>query len=331
MDAAQSLRSLEAPLPAKPGNPGFATGFYSILVRKEFRCGFREPRIERLRRQIHTVPQAVDKDVEHREPRIILVVRRDEIPGRVVGRGFLHHILNRLGVLFPAVAIAKILIREFPALQGIGEPVLEPLGLLFGCDMEEDLRDMRPVVDECALEVVDLAIGALPFRLGGEPFDALHQHAAVPRPVEDNDLTLVGQPLPEALHIMLHLLMGRRRGDGMHLEASRVERPAEPPHHATLPCRVTALESDNRVLLRAEIGLLDQLQLRLQRLYFSLIFVEVHSREMVDGRERWTLRNEIFVSVHDCRHPSVASRELASGRTSRVLKNDVAYGSTSSP
>ena len=131
---------------------------------------------------------------------------------------------------------------------------------------------------------------------------ALDQHAAVPRPVEDNDLTLVGQPLPEALHIVLHLLMLRRRGDGVHLEASWVERPAEPSDHAALPCRVPTLQGDNRVLPSAEISLLNQLQLRLQRLYFSLVFVEVHSREMVRGRERWTLRNEIFVSVHDCRH-----------------------------
>ena len=42
------------------------------------------------------------------------------------------------------------------------------------------------------LEFIDLPVSALPFGLCGKPFNALDQHAAVPGPVEDNDLTVVG-------------------------------------------------------------------------------------------------------------------------------------------
>jgi hypothetical protein len=36
----------------------------------------------------------------------------------------------------------------------------------------------------CELEFVDLAIGAAPFLVGREAFDALHQHTAIPGPIE---------------------------------------------------------------------------------------------------------------------------------------------------
>ena len=57
----------------------------STLRCEKLGCGFGEPRIERLRRQVHALPQTVDEDAEHGQPAIVLLVCRHEIPGRVVG------------------------------------------------------------------------------------------------------------------------------------------------------------------------------------------------------------------------------------------------------
>ena len=51
--------------------------------------------------------------------------------------------------------------------------------------MDEQLDDAHAVVGQRALELVDLAVGALPFVLAAETLDPLDQHAAVPGAVED--------------------------------------------------------------------------------------------------------------------------------------------------
>ena len=120
---------------------------------------------------------------------------------------------------------------------------------------------------------------------------------------------MIGQPLPEALEIVLHFLMRRRRGDGMHLEASGIERPAEPADNAALSRRVPALQNDNCVLARPEISLLDRLQLGLQRLQLLLVFVEVHfggNPSMDDSDGRFETRNLPPFMI------AVTSKDLAS-------------------
>ena len=49
--------------------------------------------------------------------------------------------------------------------------------------------------------------GAPPFSLGRKSFDAFDQHTSVPRPVENNYLTLLRQVAPESLQVMFGTLM----------------------------------------------------------------------------------------------------------------------------
>ena len=173
-------------------------------------------------------------------------------------------------------------------MSGFSEPVAEPPHLLVGRDVQEELHQSDPVGDQHALELVDLIVGAAPFGGGGEALDPLDQHPAVPRPVEGDDLAVPRQALPETLQIMERFLPLFRGGDGVDLEASRVERPAEPPDHAALASRVPAFKHDDRALRRAEIGLLDALQRLLQLGETAFVISEVHRREAVDRGQVWT-------------------------------------------
>jgi len=89
---------------------------------------------------------------------------------------------------------------------------MRPL-LLLGADMDEDLDDVRAVVGELALELLDLAVGALPGLAAAQALDALDQHAAVPGAVEDRPIARRRQPVPEPPEIVAALFLGRRRTD----------------------------------------------------------------------------------------------------------------------
>src|SRR5262249_37089839 len=70
-------------------------------------------------------------------------------------------------------------------------------------------------VGQHALELVDLTISMPPFSLGRKSFDPFDQHTPVPRPVENDYLTLVRQMAPESLQatdLMLVELMDYSQG-----------------------------------------------------------------------------------------------------------------------
>ena len=106
-------------------------------------------------------------------------------------------------VLVPMVSVAPVFVADLPVLIGIGLAALESIELLVLCDVKIEFNDNRPVVGELALEFVDLAIGALPFCFRAKFFNALDQHAPVPRAVEDGDLTVGRQLVPKAPHVVM--------------------------------------------------------------------------------------------------------------------------------
>src|SRR4029079_5016361 len=81
----------------------------------------------------------------------------------------------------------------------------------------------RTELDQLALELVDLGIGALPLVGAREALDSLDQHSAIPGAVEDRDRAARRQPPPEAVEIVVGLVVAGRRGDRVDDIAARGE------------------------------------------------------------------------------------------------------------
>ena len=77
----------------------------------------------------------------------------------------------------------------------------------------QNLHDDRAGVGQLLLELVDLVVGAHPVGRRAIAFDALDQHAAVPRAVEDRDAAARRDVAPEAPEVRMRALFVGRRGD----------------------------------------------------------------------------------------------------------------------
>ena len=62
---------------------------------------------------------------------------------------------------------------------------LKTAQLLFRADVDPELYHDHAKIDQLTLELVDLAVGALPLRFVAESLDPLDHHPAVPTAVKD--------------------------------------------------------------------------------------------------------------------------------------------------
>ena len=115
--------------------------------------------------------QLRDDRLHRLESRIPFVVCRDKIPRRIFAGSLLEHLVRRLVVLVPFLAVAPVFIADFPMLQRIGFAAFEAPELLVLGDVKVELDKDRAVVRQQSLELVDLAISALPFRIRSEALD----------------------------------------------------------------------------------------------------------------------------------------------------------------
>ena len=159
-----------------------------------------------------------------------------------------------------------------------------------------------PEVDQHELELVDLAIGAPPFLVGREAFDALHQHAAIPGPVERNDLPLFRQASPEALKVVLSALVLVRRGDRVDLETAGIEGPAKAANEAALAGGIPSLKHEEGPLRGPEIRLLDALKRPLERRQTPLVVGKVQLGVFGDLRKPRAVRDSEILRVYCLRH-----------------------------
>ena len=116
-----------------------------------------------------------DDDVGH-----LLVLGRDRDPRSIGGVGAGDHPVDVFRIDVPAGGVPLVLLGELPGLLRVGLPVLEPLGLLLGGDLQPELEDDLTGVGDDLLEPVDLVGGTVVLLLGAEALDGLHQHPAVP-------------------------------------------------------------------------------------------------------------------------------------------------------
>src|SRR3990170_6267038 len=143
---------------------------------------------------IQLLLESADDRLQCLDARVELVVRLDDRPRRKVGAGLEEHVFRGALVIFPLAPVAPVLLGDLPLLVVCVLTFLEAAQLLLLADVHPELEDDRAGFQQLALELIDLAVGALPRSLGTIPLDALDQHAPIPRAVKDGDLPLLRQP-----------------------------------------------------------------------------------------------------------------------------------------
>src|SRR5215467_9333863 len=153
---------------------------------------------------------------EAREP---LVVRRNDVPGSVLGGRLLDHLFVRFLIVLPEAALLHVGHGELPILLGILETFEEtPFLFIFG-DMEKEFADDHAIASEIALESIDVLVALLPDMFGdaavGEFLRAqkrgMHahdEHFFVVGAVEDADFAALGNVLmvaPEVIVVQLFI------------------------------------------------------------------------------------------------------------------------------
>ena len=93
----------------------------------------------------------------------------------------------------PQLAVVEIAEAELPAFVGAVDAVLQPVALLLGGDVQEQLDDRRALVDEHLLELADVGVALAPHRRRRQLLDAHDEHVLVVAAVEHADLALGGR------------------------------------------------------------------------------------------------------------------------------------------
>src|SRR5262249_54457311 len=81
----------------------------------------------------------------------LLVVRADEVPGRVLRVGRLEHHVAGAGVVVPALAPREVHVAQLPLPEGIGDARLEAALLLVVPDLEPVLEEDDSALDDVLL------------------------------------------------------------------------------------------------------------------------------------------------------------------------------------
>jgi hypothetical protein len=201
----------------------------------------------------------IEQDGGDGDVAIPLVVGGDDEPGSVFVAGVGEDVGVSVLILRPEFALVDVGVGELPILFGFVDAGLEAACLLGAGDVQEELEDDDVVVDEHALEGVDV-FEATTHRLGGDELvDTRGEDVFVVRAVEDADHASgrdCGVSAPEEVVTGLKRCGHLERGD---IAALGVDAGEDVADGAVLAGGVHALENDEQGLLLA--GVEDLLQL----------------------------------------------------------------------
>ena len=172
--------------------------------------------------------QRPDHGLHGLDARVEFAVGFHDGPRRVGRVRAVQHLVHRVSILRPFLAVAPILFRDFPLLERHFFAVSKPAQLFFFVDVDPELEQQRAVIRHQLFHLVDLAVRALPLLLRGKSLHALDQNAPVPRPVKNGKMPGLGHFDPEPPQVVVGEFDVIRRGDGDHLVAAWIH----PPHQA---------------------------------------------------------------------------------------------------
>src|SRR5207248_3249570 len=108
------------------------------------------------------------------------------VPRRILSAGPRKRLLVGLHVLWPQRAIGVIGLADLPLALRILETLPEAVELLVLADVQEDLDDVCPAVDQVVFEIADPTVTLRPDAFGYEVVHTHHQHVLVMRAIEDD-------------------------------------------------------------------------------------------------------------------------------------------------
>src|SRR5690606_39168110 len=229
------------------------------------------------------------------------------MPRRCGGAGMGNHIVQRLLVLGPSLAIAPVFVGQLVALERRALPGLKALELLLLTDRQPELHHDGASGLQLGFEVVDLAIRLLPAVDRGELLDPLDQHPTVIAAVEDRYPSRRGHPAPEAQQVgLVRFFLGRRAG-AVYTQVARVETGAYPADGAALAGGIGALVYQQQAAAGKIRPAYQRAQFLLVAGQLLAIFLLAPPQTVIDllqhgpgrGRQRWR-RGAAFGLVAQC-------------------------------
>src|SRR5216683_5688203 len=167
--------------------------------------------------------QGVDDDPRDGHVAVPLAVGRDDKPGSMlVARGGDEGLVGVL-VPRPELALLEVGLVQLPVLVGGVDAGLQAASLLLVGDVQEKLEDDDVVVEERALELVDV-FEAAPDGLGGDELvDPRREDVLVVRAVEDADHAARGNGLVNAPEKIVACFEGRWDLEGGYVAALGID------------------------------------------------------------------------------------------------------------
>src|SRR5690606_28035699 len=121
----------------------------------------------------------------------------------------------------------------------------EATELFLAGDVHPEFDDDGAVVGELLFEVVELAVGALPFIGPAEALEAFDEHAAIPGAVEDGDEAVTGDLPPEAPKVVEVFFLVGGFADGDDAAVAHVDGAGEAADGTAFAGGVPALEDED--------------------------------------------------------------------------------------
>jgi hypothetical protein len=95
--------------------------------------------------------ERIDNDLGYDQPRVLFVVGRHYIPGRVIRAGRAEALLVGRSILLPELSLLDVGPADLPVLVGFVDTRQEPLQLFLLREMEEELDDEGSIGMQVAL------------------------------------------------------------------------------------------------------------------------------------------------------------------------------------
>src|SRR3954469_20327472 len=214
------------------------------------------------------VREKLDQMGDRVQPGALLVVRSDDVPGRVALVGGGEHRIAGARVLVPFAARRQIHRAELPLADRILDARAEPALLLLVADFEPQLDENDAGVDHLSLELRRDVQPPLVLLVGAETHHPLDAAAVVPAPIEDDDFAAGWKVRDIALHVHLALLTVRRRRQGDNAEDARADALGHRLDRPAFPRSIASLQDDHDAQLLLLDPLLYRAQLHLQLVQF---------------------------------------------------------------